>query len=108
MKIALSASQPSLDSELSSHFGASPHFVIVETESMEYETVANPNPERTVSAEIGSAHLMAGKSVQRILTGHMGSLARELLSAEGIETVTGVAGRIRDLVDACSSAKLHY
>lgn len=43
MKIAVTASGPDLDSQIESRFGRCQYFIIVDTDTMEYEAIQNPN-----------------------------------------------------------------
>jgi predicted Fe-Mo cluster-binding NifX family protein len=43
MRIAVSSAGAGLDSEIDPRFGRCSHFVIVDSETMEFETIENPN-----------------------------------------------------------------
>ena len=43
MKIAVTATGPSLDEQVEPRFGRCPYFLIIETDDMDYEAVENPN-----------------------------------------------------------------
>ncbi len=57
-------------------------------------------------AGISTAQTIAGKGVEVILTGNCGPNAFQVLSATGIEVITGVTGRVRDAIQGYKSGKL--
>lgn len=56
MKIAVSATGNSLNSEIDPRFGRSEYFVIAELETMRSETLRNPNLMASSCAGISAAH----------------------------------------------------
>jgi len=106
MRIAVSANQPNLDGEIDPRFGRCQYFVIVDPETMEFEVVENPNVGASGGAGIMTAQLIAGKQVQTIITGSIGPNASRVLSAAGIQMVTGVTGKIDDAIEAYKSGRI--
>ena len=96
MKVAVSAMGPSLDDAIDARFGRCAWFLIVDTESMAFEAVANPNSTAGGGAGVQSAQLVAGQSVQAVLTGNCGPKAFEVFNAVGIPVHVGVRGSVRD------------
>ena len=80
MKVAVTATGPSLDAALDPRFGRCPCFVLVETDDMTFETVENGNSSLGGGAGIQSARLMAQKGVKAVLTGNCGPNAHETLT----------------------------
>ena len=58
MKIAVTATEPSLDGAVDPRFGRCPYFVIVETDDLVFEAVDNPNVTLGGGAGIQSAQFM--------------------------------------------------
>lgn len=106
MKIALSAMAPTLDAEVDPRFGRCPYFIIVDPETMEFESMENSNAMAAGGAGITTAQMVADKGVEIILTGNCGPRAYQTLSAAGVQVITGVVGRIRDAVEAYKAGKL--
>jgi len=100
MKVAVSASGGTLDSPVDPRFGRSPYYVLVDTETMEYEAVPNTSMNAPSGAGIGAAQVVAGKGVDAVLTGSAGPNATQVLSQSGIEILTGAQGTVRQVVDA--------
>jgi len=82
MKIALSATAPSLDAEVDPRFGRCRYFIIVDSQSMEFEAVDNSNAMAAGGAGISTAQMIASKGVEVVLTGNCGPNAYQTLSAE--------------------------
>lgn len=106
MRIAISANQPNLDGEVDPRFGRCQYFLIVEPKTMQFEGVENPNVGAGSGAGINSAQFIADKGIQAVITGNIGPKAYQVLTAAGIQMFTGVAGKIRDAIEAYKSGRL--
>ena len=106
MKIAVSATAPGLDAEVDPRFGRCQYFIIVDPQSMEFEALDNSNAMAAGGAGISTAQMIASKGAAVVLTGNCGPNAYQTLSAAGIQVITGVAGKIRDAVEAYKAGKL--
>ncbi len=98
MKVAVSSSGDNLDSQVDPRFGRSAYFLIVETETMNYEAIKNETTDLTSGAGIQTASLVASQGITAVLTGNCGPKAAQALAQGGIEVVTGQAGPVRDVV----------
>jgi len=106
VKIAVTASGPGLDSQVESRFGRCPYFIIVDTDTMEYEAIHNPNVQVGGGAGIQSAQMMAQNDVELVLTGNCGPNAFRVFSQAGIKIVTGVSGLVRESVEKFKSGEI--
>jgi predicted Fe-Mo cluster-binding NifX family protein len=106
MKIAVTATGPSLEAALDPRFGRCPCFVLIETGDMTFETVGNENSALGGGAGIQSARLMAQKGVKAVLTGNCGPNAHQTLSAAGIDVVVGCSGTVSEVVRRFTSGQL--
>jgi len=98
MKIAVSATAPDLDALVDPRFGRAPYFIIVDPDSMQFETMENSSASAPGGTGISVAQAIVGKGVQVVLTGSCGPNAYEVLSAAGVQIITGVSGTVRDAV----------
>ncbi len=96
MKIIITASEPNLNSPIDPRFGRSPYFILLETETMEFEAIENPNISSPGGAGIQSAQLIANKGAKVLLTGSCGPNAYQTLEAAGVEVFTGVSGTVKE------------
>jgi predicted Fe-Mo cluster-binding NifX family protein len=98
MKIAVSATGPSLDAEVDPRFGRCQHFIIVDLETLEFEAVDNTSAMASGGAGISAAQAIVGKGVEAVLTGNCGPNAYQVLSASGVKLITGVSGKVKNAV----------
>jgi predicted Fe-Mo cluster-binding NifX family protein len=106
MKIAVSASGPGLNDRVEARFGRCPYFIFVDRETLEFDSIPNPNISLGGGAGIQSAQLMADKGVTAVLTGNCGPNAFKVFGAAGIQVITGVDGIVQDAVQRFKSNKL--
>jgi predicted Fe-Mo cluster-binding NifX family protein len=106
MKIAVTSSGPTLDDRIEARFGRCPYFVLVDANTLQFESIPNPNLTLGGGAGIQSAQLMATKGVTVVLTGHCGPNAFQTFGAAGIQVVTGVGGVVREAVEQFTSGQL--
>jgi len=99
MKICITAEGNNLDSQVDPRFGRCRYFIVVDTETMQYEAIDNPNINAASGAGIQSGQLIANKQVQIVLSGNIGPNAFETLQQAGIEMVSGAVGTVRDVVE---------
>ena len=101
MKIAVSASGDSLDANVDPRFGRCPYFIILETEGNEikgHKVINNQATEAMRGAGIQAAQNVANKGAKVVITGNIGPNAFNALSQTGIKVVTGVSGKISEVV----------
>ena len=106
MKICISASTGSLDSQVDPRFGRCPYFVIVDSETMEFEALPNRAAGATGGAGIQAAQAVANKGAKVVITGNIGPNAFQALSTLGIKTFVGASGNIRKAVEAYKKGEL--
>ncbi|MBL7186443.1 MAG: 4Fe-4S binding protein [Phycisphaerae bacterium] len=99
MKIAVTSTGPTLDDNVEARFGRCVYFLIVDTDTMEYEAIENPNIALGGGAGIQSAQLMSEKGVMAVLTGNCGPNAFNVFGQTGIQVVVGVRGQVRSAVE---------
>ena len=106
MKVAISATGRSLDSQIDPRFGRCPYFLIVETETMAVETVPNGAVGTAHGAGIQAAQLVASMGVKAVLTGNVGPNAYSALSASGINVLIGVSGTVAEALERFKRGEL--
>jgi len=106
MKIGVTSCGPGLNDRVDTRLGRCPFFVFVDTETLKFETVPNPNMTLRSGAGIQSAQLIADKGVSVILTGNCGPNAFHVFRTAGIHVISGVDGIVQDAVKRFKSHKL--
>jgi len=106
MKICVSAESNNLDAPIDPRFGRCPYFVIVDSETMQFETVPNMASGATGGAGIQAAQTIASKGAKVLITGNVGPNAFQALSAAGIKIVTGAFGTVREVVEKYKRGEL--
>jgi predicted Fe-Mo cluster-binding NifX family protein len=82
--VALPVSRADLDAKVETRFGRSPQFLIVNTETLETDTLSNPGQGAGSGAGIEAAQLLAKSKVDAVIGGELGPKAHDALSAAGI------------------------
>jgi predicted Fe-Mo cluster-binding NifX family protein len=106
MRIAISATGPTLEAEVDPRFGRCQYFIIADPQTKEFEAVENSSALASGGAGISAAQAIAAKGVAAVLTGNCGPNAYQVLSAAGIQVITGVSGKVKDVIEAYQSGKL--
>jgi len=106
-RIAVSSTGPTLEDTVESRFGRCAYFLIIDPESMDFEAIENPNIALGGGAGIQSAQLMASKGVSVVLTGNCGPNAFQTFGAAGIQVITGVTGKVREVAERFRAGELH-
>ena len=99
MKIAVTSTGPTLDDSVEARFGRCPYFLIIDTDTTQYEAIENPNIALGGGAGIQSAQLMSEKGVTTVLTGNCGPNAFNVFGQAGIQVIVGVSGPVRNAVE---------
>ncbi len=98
MKVAVTATAPSLDAQVDPRFGRCTCFLVIDTVTLDFEAVPNMNAGRNGGAGIQAAQVVAGCGVRAVLTGNCGPNAHRTLAAAGINIVTGCSGQVREML----------
>jgi predicted Fe-Mo cluster-binding NifX family protein len=106
MKIAVTSTGPTLDDNVEARFGRCPYFLIIDTDTMQLETIENPNIALGGGAGIQSAQLMSEKGVTTVLTGNCGPNAFNVFGQAGIQVIVGVNGIVRNAVEQFKTGAL--
>ena len=99
--------QGTLEDQVDQRFGRCVYFLVIDSDTMNFEVIENPNQNLGGGAGIQSAQLMAQHDVKAVLTGNVGPNAWQALSAAGIQVFAGAAGgTVRNAVENWKNGKL--
>ena len=108
MKVAVTSQGPGLDDQVEARFGRSPYFLIVDADkdTLDFETVQNPNTALGGGAGVQSAKDIAEKGVEAVLTGNCGPNAFSLFEQAEVDVIVGVKGTVREAVEKYKAGNL--
>jgi predicted Fe-Mo cluster-binding NifX family protein len=99
MRIAVTTKGNDLGAQIDSRFGRAPKFLVLDTETMRFDLVANTQSlDLSQGAGIQSAQNVLAHKPDVVLTGNCGPKAFRVLKAAGIKVVVGLKGRIADAI----------
>jgi predicted Fe-Mo cluster-binding NifX family protein len=109
MKIAVTAKGTHLSDEVDPRFGRAPYILIVDTETMNYESLDNSeNVNALKGAGIQTATMVADKGAKVLLTGYCGPNAFKTVQAAGMKVVSDVTGTVEQAVKTFLSGNVKY
>lgn len=106
MKVAVSSTGNSLEKEMDQRFGRAASFIIVDTQTMEYEAIDNTAAASSGGAGISAAQMVADKDAEALITGNVGPNALNVLKAAKIEIYKGRAASVKDNVELFKKGEL--
>ena len=106
MKIAVTASDKSITSQLDPRFGRCRYFLIVDTDTMGSEAVENSSAEESGGAGIQSAKQVVDQGVAYVLTGNCGPNAHRTLTAAGVGVIVDCSGTVKEVVELFKAGEL--
>jgi len=107
MKVCVTAGASGLDAPMDPRFGRGPFFVIVDTDSMSENSIANTLVNATSGAGIQAAQEIARQGATALITGNVGPNAMQTLSAAKIDVYQYQgAGSVRVVVEKFKRGEL--
>lgn len=107
MKIAVSSLGNELDSPFSPVFGRCPIHILVDTDTMAFQSLPNQAMYAPGGAGIQAAQEVARQGVGAVVTGNVGPNAYRVLAAAGVNVYTfSGAGTVRQAVEAFKAGQL--
>ncbi|MGV8026231.1 MAG: NifB/NifX family molybdenum-iron cluster-binding protein [Anaerolineaceae bacterium] len=107
MKIMITAASPSIDAGFDPRFGRCANFVVIETESMQWEAFANPAIDAAGGAGTQAAQFAVEKQVSAVVSGNFGPNASSALNIAGIAMyVNKTQGSIRNVAESFKTGSL--
>ncbi|MDY6933486.1 MAG: NifB/NifX family molybdenum-iron cluster-binding protein [Spirochaetota bacterium] len=109
MKICVTSSGPALDNPVDPRFGRSQYFIILDTDTMQFESIENPSISAGGGAGSQSAQLVANKGVEVVLTGNAGPNAFSALQAADIKIIVGLSNiSVKEAVEGFKKGQYQY
>jgi predicted Fe-Mo cluster-binding NifX family protein len=107
MKIAVTSSGNDLSSPIDPRFGRCANFIIVDSDSMEFQVVENSqNFNLPQGAGIQAGTTIANSRAEVLITGNCGPKAFMVLEQAGISVITGAGGTVGQVVEQFKNGEL--
>jgi len=106
MKIGVTSTGKDLNAQVDPRFGRCQYFLIIDSETMNFEIIPNESAMASGGAGIQAAQMIAKTGTKVVLTGNVGPNAFQTLSAAGIKVVTGVDGTVKDAIERYKQGEL--
>lgn len=106
LKIAVSSTGKTLDDHVDQRFGRCKYFLIIESDTMNFEAILNQGASAMGGAGIKAAQSLSEIGVKAAISGNIGPNAFNTLSAANIVIYVGVSGKIKNAVDKFNRGEL--
>lgn len=106
MKLAVTAKGQELDSGADPKFGRCSYFLLIDTESMEFESMRNSSKSARGGAGVQAAETLSNNGADAVATGNVGPNAFDALEAAGIDIYTGASGTVKNVVEDYQEGRL--
>jgi predicted Fe-Mo cluster-binding NifX family protein len=109
MKIALTAVSPEIESAVDPRFGRCAYLLVVDTETMQWQSYPNPAASAPGGAGIRSAQFVSDQKVGAVLSGDFGPNAHTALENAGIPMyVYGGSRTVKEALAAFKAGGLQH
>ena len=106
MKICVTATGRDLNAQVDPRFGRCQYFVIVDSDTMAFEAMANEAIAAPGGAGIQAAQVMVNKGANVVISGNIGPNAFQVLSTAGVKIATGAYGTVQEAVEMYKTGRL--
>ena len=107
MKIAVTSKADKLETEVDPRFGRAPYILIVDSDSLDFDSIDNTeNKNAFKGAGIQAAAMIAELNADILITGYCGPNAFKTLTASGIKVIDNQKGPIIEVVNKFNRGEL--
>jgi predicted Fe-Mo cluster-binding NifX family protein len=106
MKIAITATQPSLTAPFEPRFGRCAYFVVIDSQTKDWQSVPNPGINSRGGAGTQAAQSVVNLGVEAVISGKFGPNAFAVLQAAGVRTYETQQGTPETLLESFLAEKL--
>jgi len=107
MRVCVTSTGDNLDAETDPRFGRCAYFMMVDSDTMEFEAILNGSVSAAGGAGIQAAQTVASLKAEAVITGNVGPNAFSALSAAGVRMFTGASGTVKDAMEAFNAGSLN-
>lgn len=106
MRIAVPAEEKTIVGNVSQSFGRTYYFVVVDTETLEFEVIDNQAVSSQGGAGIKAAQAVVDSGAGAVVTFHCGQNAADVLKAADIKILKAVPGTVSEMVQKYKAGEL--
>lgn len=106
MKVAISATGDSLDSQIDPRLGRARFFIIYELDNDSFRVVENSFAQASSGAGIQATTFLANEGIEAVITGNVGPNAYRVLQQAGVKVYLGASGTVREAIQAFKEGRL--
>ena len=106
MKVAITALGTDLQAKIDPRFGRAQNFIIIDSETKEFEVITNDGMNAAHGAGIQSGQLMSSKDVSVVITGQVGPNAYDTLTAADLKIYHAGNITIEEAIDLFNKGEL--
>ncbi len=99
MKVCITSTGENLDSQIDPRFGRCQYFLVIDTDTMKFESISNKSTAESSGAGIKAAQTVANIGAKVVITGNIGPNAYQTLNAAGINVITDAKGTVKDTIE---------
>ena len=109
MKLCVTSTGQQLDDPVDPRFGRSHYFMIVDSDSLQFEAIQNPAITTGGGAGIKAAQVVADHGAEVVLTGNVGPNAFNTLQAAGLEIIVGLVDTtVKEAVEGFNAGQYQH
>jgi predicted Fe-Mo cluster-binding NifX family protein len=106
MKVAITTTAPRLEASLDPRFGRSAYFIVIDSETNEWEALSNPAANAGGGAGAQAAQFIADMDTQAIISGRFGPTAYKALDAADIQMYIAEGAQANELLEKFLAGQL--
>ncbi len=107
MRVGVSATGGNLNARIDDRFGRCPWFLVVDTDSLEFDALQNRHAEEAMGAGMAAAKDLVDKHVDAVISGQVGPKAYEVLRALSIDIFLVSGGiTVKDALERLKKGEL--
>ncbi|MCS3924679.1 NifB/NifX family molybdenum-iron cluster-binding protein [Methanosalsum natronophilum] len=105
MKICVTSTEGSLNAITDRGFGRCNYFVIVDFDTMEFESIKNPAVSTTGGTGVKAAKSILDKGINVLITGNIGPNAFKIVTGAGIEVFSDIDDTVLETIEEFKKKK---
>ena len=103
MLVAIPTNGNDLLGMVDERFGRCARFLLVDSETMEFQVIANPGAVQSGGAGVTAAQTVIDQGARVVIAGEVGPKAYDVLERAGIRIYARITGNARDAMDLLST-----